>query len=563
MDARQELALRRGLQSAVDAGNAREELSIRRQLGAAIPQAHNGPLEPEPTQSNAPLPFLKGLRDPIDAAAQMLEKAVPESVSSSINALNNWLVERGLPLELIPDGGLSAQLEQQERAYQATRDPDAGFDWARLGGNILSPANLAAASRIPQAATLSGKVATGLAGGAALGPVQAPTFGEDYWQQKGEQAAFGAAGGAIAPAVTTAASRVIGPKVGEAVQALRDQGVKTTIGQRLGGLAKDIEDKATSIPGLGHLIQGRRAEGYEDFNRSIINRTLANVGKELPGDIETGHRAMAYMQSELGKSYDDLLETMSAKIDPELQTDVGTVFEMAKTLPDDIQRYLSGVVEREINKRVTDYGTMSGRSLKNIQSALSNEIASIKNPTGWDIQKKQALMEIKDSFMRMVERQNAGEKTDQLRRINQSWRDSEILNRAASSVGAEGGLFTPAQLYSASKALDRSKNKRAFAQGRAALQPYAGAGKAVLPSKVPDSGTAGRMMIASPLAGLGSSLIGLPFMPLYSKAGAKAADALTTKRPALAYPIADLIEKSGRFAIPGGAAFGATVGGSQ
>ena len=506
-----------------------------------------------------------GVMDPFYAGAQLLEKSLPKKVVSSINEFNNWLADRGVPLARLPEGGLSQQIKEGEAAYQQARADrgETGMDWPRLAGNILSPANLALASRLPVAASTGGKIATGMLGGAAMGPLQSPSVSDDFWGEKAAQAGLGAAGGAAVPAVSTAMSRMVWPRISEPVKRMRDEAIRLTPGQRLGGIFKDIEDKMTSIPVLGHAIQRSRAKGYDDFNRNLVKKGLARVGKTLPGDVETGQRSLSFLQSELGKSYDDLLSTMKGRVDSGLQKEVGTVFEMAKTLPDDVQKYLTGVVEREINGRITKAGTMSGRSIKEIQSALGNEIASIRNPSGWDQKKKDALIEIRESFMRMVARQNPGEKAKNLRKIDKSWREFEVMTRAASSVAAEDGIFTPAQLYNASKALDRSKNKRAFAQGRASLQEYAGAGKKTLPSKVPDSGTPGRLMMSSPLAGLGSAAMSAPLVPLYSEALRTPIDVLLSQRPGFAQPMAELIERGGRYAIPGGAAAAGMFGPAQ
>lgn len=80
--------------------------------------------------------------------------------------------------------------------------------------------------------------------------------------------------------------------------------------------------------------------------------------------------------------------------------------------------------------------------------------------------------------------------------------------------------------------MDRSKDKRAFSEGDALMQDLTAAGKAVLPSKVPDSGTAGRLMsnIGSPtgaLSTLAGVLMGLPAAAAYSRAGSRAINATT------------------------------------
>ena len=47
---------------------------------------------------------------------------------------------------------------------------------------------------------------------------------------------------------------------------LMNEGVKLTPGQMAGGVAKSIEDKATSIPLAGDMITSARRRGIEDLN---------------------------------------------------------------------------------------------------------------------------------------------------------------------------------------------------------------------------------------------------------------------------------------------------------
>src|ERR1700690_2769027 len=85
----------------------------------------------------------RGMADPITGGAQLLTHVLPQGVVEAGNTLNNWLSKHGLPLEEIPKGGLDESIKQQETQYQAGRKAagKTGIDWARLGGNVLSPAN--------------------------------------------------------------------------------------------------------------------------------------------------------------------------------------------------------------------------------------------------------------------------------------------------------------------------------------------------------------------------------------------------------------------------------------
>src|SRR5690606_9742357 len=86
--------------------------------------------------------FVQGLRDPVDAGAQLLTNILPEGVVDAGNRLNNWLSDNTGLVGRLPEGGVDQQVRENEANYVAPE----GVDWARMGGNILSPVNLAIAS---------------------------------------------------------------------------------------------------------------------------------------------------------------------------------------------------------------------------------------------------------------------------------------------------------------------------------------------------------------------------------------------------------------------------------
>jgi len=89
----------------------------------------------------------------------------------------------------------------------------------------------------------------------------------------------------------------------------------------------------------------------------------------------------------------------------------------------------------------------------------------------------------------------------ELRQINSGWAMYARIRDAAAQRRTSGGVFTPSDLLGAVKKGDRSVSKGSFARGDALMQDFAEAGQQVLPSKIPDSGTAGRSLASA--AGLG------------------------------------------------------------
>jgi hypothetical protein len=106
-------------------------------------------------------------------------------------------------------------------------------------------------------------------------------------------------------------------------------------------------------------------------------------------------------------------------------------------------------------------------------------------------------------------------------------------------------MFTAAQLAQAVRQMDTSTRKGAVARGNALMQDLSDAGVNVLPSKVPDSGTAARLAVGGSLLGgthylspelaIGAGALTLPYLP-YAR---EATTALLAKRPEFAKLLAE------------------------
>ena len=91
--------------------------------------------------------MLQGGRDILDAGAQMMYNAVPESVQQAGNQANDWLAENTGLVGKMPEGNLNYKIQQDEANYQEQRRRAGrgGFDGGRLLGNVLATAPLLAA----------------------------------------------------------------------------------------------------------------------------------------------------------------------------------------------------------------------------------------------------------------------------------------------------------------------------------------------------------------------------------------------------------------------------------
>lgn len=500
--------------------------------------------------------FLKGIRDPLDASAQLLENITPEPIARKINQWSG-----------LPEGGLNQQLSEQEAAYQARRDSD-GVDLARLGGNVLSPMNLLIASKLPVGATATQKALSAIGGGAGINVVTQPVTDQqsDFATEKAKQAGVGAIAGGIGQQLTSGIGRLISPKasVNPNIQLLKESGVTPTIGQALGGGFNRAEEALGSVPIVGSFVSGARTRANEQFQRGALNKALSPIGLALPKGLQ-GREALQFTENALKSQYDDTLNRIGAVIPDEKYASKMANLEDLVTnmkMPKDKKMEFYAVLDT-IKQSRDNNGVMTSQAYKDLESELgrvSSDLYGSKNI--FDRRMAPAVKQAREELKNMLERQ-AGQEAKELQNVNRAWANFKPSQRAMASLGAEEGNFTPAQLLNAVKAGDRSLNKGAFARGGALGQQYAEAGKSVLGNKVRDSGTPERLLLTG--AGLGAGAINpaaaaglLGGSLAYSKLGQRLLSGAVTNRPDFAAPSAELLRESSKYLIP---AYGAMAGG--
>jgi len=508
----------------------------------------------------------QGMKDSFDGGAQLLTNILPNSVVKAGNAANNWLADKTGLVARLPEGGVNEQVKQNEQAYQAKRTAagESGFDGYRTIGNVLSPANLALATKMPVAASLAGKIATSATGGAASALLNPVTEG-DYWGGKGTQVATGAAFAGAMPVIAGGLARVISPNASRNanIATLKAEGVKPTIGQTLGGFANTMEEKAQSLPIIGDAISAARRQGVEQLNRAAFNRALGPVGKKLPIDVPLGNEAVAHTGKVLGDAYEALLPKLTAQADQPFFAKLTSL----KSMVDNgaLDPKYPALFEKTLANRVIGkfqgQNAMTGQTLKDTESFLSNEIKRFGQSQDPDARLiGDAFKEVQSELRDLVARNNP-QYASELKAINTGWANFKRIQRAAGAVGADEGVFTPAQLQNAVKAGDKSKDKARFAEGKALMQDLSGAAKTTMTGKIPDSGTAGRLMLGA--GGLSAGLLN-PLIPagLLGGAGLYTAPMQSLLRGAVstrgqsAKAIADATKKAQAVLVPGGAQLG-------
>ena len=499
-----------------------------------------------------------GLADPIHGAAQLLTKALPDSVVSAGNNLNNWIADKTGLVARLPEGGVDQAVRQREQAYQARRGSEAGsFDAARLGGNVLSPANLAIGYGLPQAASMAGRVAVGALGGTASAAMNPVTEGNDFASEKLTQLGAGAMAGAAVPAVTGALARLISPNasVNPKVQMLKNEGVTPTVGQALGGFANRAEEKMMSVPVVGDAIASARNTAREQFNTAAINRALAPVGQKATG---TGQEAVQQAGDAISSVYQRAKSMLGAfQIDQQAAQELATVRQLAQT-------GLQGRERAAVEKYFREYlnrPALTAEAFKELDSKLGKDAAAFARSNDAFQQKVgDALSEVRRIVTDNAKRANP-QASALFKQADEAWANLVRIEGASKKALNTEGVFTPAQLNAAIREADSSVRKRAVARGTALMQDLGDAGQQVLGNKVPNSGTADRLMLgagslatgmlhpAIPAALIGSSLA-------YTRPVQGLLSGMVTSRPQFAQPVADSLRQSSSLLAP----FGAQIG---
>jgi hypothetical protein len=437
-----------------------------------------------------------GARQVLDAGAQMAARGLT-AVTSPESGIGQWARQQ----QQATERANQTALDQYNSTYAPQAFP--GSDAMRVVGQALATAPV-----LPLRAA-SGMIAA-TAQGAGLGAATSaltPTYnaGDDFWQQKLAQAKQGAKLGAIAGGGLNVLGRVISPNTSAAVKTMMDENITPTLGQTLGGVFKTAEEKAASLPIVGDAIRYAQGKGLVDFNRAVYDRILAPIGQKYEGPI--GQEGIAKVGDRLSSAYDDVLNTIPmVAVDKPFGAQTLQLQQMAKSLPPQQAQRFNDIVQGEVWNRLTPAGTLSGTSMKEMESKLGQIAKGYRGSPDFDTrQLGAAVSQVQANLRAMVARQFP-DQAQTLQAVNQGWSQLTQLERAANTaaVAKREGIITPSDYLRAIKQSDNSVRDRAFARGEMKNQDFAQAADQVLSNKYPDSGTAGRALFNAGVAGAGA-----------------------------------------------------------
>lgn len=419
----------------------------------------------------------------------------------------------GIPAAMAGDTGKGA-LDAMRAA-----NPDASFWGTMLGGVTGSlGAEALLAARAPAAVARFVPRAADAAYGATLG------FNEADEGEGGSGALTGAAaglaGGLLGQGAARAAGATLRGVTSPAVNVLRDRGIPLTVGQtvgdsgRLGAAVKKIEDSLTSVPFVGNMVDARRIEGLEAFNRAAFQDAAA-PGANITA---TGAEGLGQVRQSVSDAYDQAL--LPAQIDtlndPQMVNDLALAQLAARNIPNVEPTLPQDFATASLQNRIMggvdpNTGTISGRNFQEAYRGLARDARGRANSDfGHEI--GQVTRQGQDLLGEALERQNPGA-FDGFLEANAAHRRANVLAQAI-NPNATDELITPAQLNRADfNSTSRLEGKVNAASGNRPFYELANAGQAVLPSKLPDSGTTTRALTGLALTGgLSGGGAGLGYM---------------------------------------------------
>ncbi len=312
----------------------------------------------------------------------------------------------------------------------------------------------------------------------------------------GVNALFGAAGQAIPIGI----GRLVSPKGTPQANALRQAGVELTPGQALGGRWEVAEQKATSIPLVGDMVANARNKATESFNVAAVNKALEPIGAKVGPTVKAGRDLINAGDDLLEREYSAIVPKLATQYDQALDQGIGTAKRIAAGANKADQ--FDAIIGDKVLSRFNQQNQLTGDALKQAESELKRLARQYQGSLDAD-QKQlgEALLAARDALMQNAAKYSPADAVKALSKADLAYAQFLRIEGAAGMRGAKEGVFTPAQLSSSVRSQSRGPRKAEYAKGNALMQDFANSAESGLGNFVPDSGTAGRLMLGAGLMG--------------------------------------------------------------
>lgn len=409
----------------------------------------------------------------------------------------------------------------------------------------------------------AGRAATALAPRALLGDAM---FGAAYGAGEDNDsrltgaalgAVAGAGGGALGRGIVGGVGNLVGG-IGGPANYLREQGIRMTPGQLgesaggLGRILKRREDRLAGFSGIGDAISAQQNKGIDQFNQAAFRQGLSPVSREVPPSIaEEGVQAAEGIVSD---AYGRALDGQNFGVDQQFKQALRGRFNQAAGLPamNDQAAY---ALNRATEPFVDPSRNITGRNMQKMTQELQRRASRLDSVADADGPDAAAILRgAYDDVGDMVDRQAPGVMQD-FRNANTAYGNVQTLKDAVARAVNTEGRFTPAQLGMAARASGKKYGGKHASTDRQFFELQR-AGQQVLPSKIPDSGTAGREAAGDGITGIVKSSLRNLRLPLYSDPALEALNAIALARPQVARQAGEQIRRNSRI----GGLFGAPSG---
>lgn len=381
----------------------------------------------------------------------------------------------------------------------------------------------------------------------------------------------GLEGGVLGGLLGKVSQAALKPNVSPDLQKLQEMGMnRFTPGQLLsdipyfGGMLRQTESFATSMPLTGAMIRKGLQTTNEDFNRAMANKVLEPLKIKVGDDVPAGRSLVEYLDDTIGSGYEKIKPKIDFKnvIDPSTGIDtekhlLDRAIQVASGKPIDQQQTILNEFQQKFLDRFKMRNRLNGQEFRTIEQELgSTAKAYMSRPETQGV--GFALREIQDALRNELINQNPAVGKE-LKNLHEAFKRYLRVERAASYVGAEEGVYSPSQMMSAVKSVG---GQRPFATGQAMLQPETQTALNVIGPRTPDSGTAGRLQTGSLLGagldvGAQVATTGAPLAAsalMYNPLAQRLLTNIATKRPQMMGPIQPAISR-------GAAGFGGSLSG--
>lgn len=365
------------------------------------------PTDRQKLLTSLPMKLAKGGKDPIDGAAQFLNRIVGEPIRNAVNSAADFVGGEGtfagdvLGIKGATPQQMTAGIKDSNTEYEAARTAtgQGGFDGARFTGNVLSPVNAAVGRVVPMGRAgdslklLAGKGAVAGAAGAATQPVMS----DNFMGEKAGQIGLGAAAGGILTPVMSKATESVAKLVRSRLQngtiTKTPEGIAYEIKASLarddidvGQIPKQVMDKLTAevkqamqsgqeinAPALLRKLDfervgvqptlGQLTRDPTQFTKELNLRGIQGVGEPIANRLneQQGQIASRFRQGTAGAQnpYEagrGLIETLQAK-DSEMTGGVRAAYKAFKdSTGKELEVPLSGLAQ-DYTKTLRDFGS--------------------------------------------------------------------------------------------------------------------------------------------------------------------------------------------------------------